>query len=87
MVPRNRMHLHLNVNRPRIFKHQTGGRKMINKEPNSAGDDPAIIYQNIFNCWKAGKKMKEISEQSGLSLKTVMRILKKKQKSIIERKG
>ena len=58
---------------------------MAKKEQSSAGDDPAIIYQIIFDDWKAGKKIKEISEQTGLSFKTVMRILKDKQKSIVQK--
>jgi hypothetical protein len=57
---------------------------MINNEQSPTGDDPAII-QIIYDAWVAGKKIKEISEQTGCNLETVMRILKEKQKSIIQK--
>jgi len=57
---------------------------MINDEKSAAGDDPAIIYQYIFDAWIAGKNVKEISDLTGLNLETVMRILKEKQKPIVK---
>ena len=58
---------------------------MINNEQSPAEDEenPAIIYQNVFDRWKAGQTLKEICEQTGLDLKRVMTILKEQQKSLV----
>nr|AUN36048.1 hypothetical protein [uncultured bacterium] len=59
---------------------------MIDKEQQAAADDdiPAIIHQIIFTEWQGGKTPKEIARKMGLNLATVMRILKRMQKSKLD---
>ena len=59
---------------------------MIEKEQQTPDDDiPAIIHQIIFTEWLAGKSLKEIARKTGLDLATVTRILKRMQKSILDK--
>jgi hypothetical protein len=61
---------------------------MVTKEQTPTDDEnPAIIYQIVFERWKAGKTLKEICEQTGLDLKSVMTILKEQQKKSLVQKG
>ena len=58
---------------------------MIDKEQQASDDDvPAIIHQLIFADWQAGETPREIARKRGLNLATVMRILKRMQKSILD---
>jgi hypothetical protein len=58
---------------------------MIDKEQQAADDDvPGIISQIILEEWQAGKSAKEIARKMGLHLATVMRILKRMQRTILE---
>ena len=56
---------------------------MVDEEQVPANDeDPEI---DVFDLWRAGKTLNDISELTGLDLKTVMTILKEKQKSIVQK--
>ena len=58
---------------------------MIDKEQQAADDDiPAIIDQTILEEWQSKKTPKEIARKVGLDLATVMRKLKRMQKSILD---
>jgi hypothetical protein len=58
---------------------------MISKQQRSADDDvPAILHRRILEEWLAGKSAKQIARETGLDLATVMRILKRQQKSLVQ---
>ena len=56
---------------------------MLNNEYPADDENPAIIYQDVFNRWKAGETLKDICEHTGLDLNRVMTILKEQQKSLV----
>jgi len=54
------------------------------KQQQSSDDDiPAIIHEQIFAEWVAGKSAKQIAHEMGLDLATVMRSIKRRQKSLV----
>lgn len=54
-------------------------------EENSAdGDIPAIIAEEVFTKWRDGKSLIEIAKEKNLKIAEVKRILKTRQKSLLQ---